>query len=75
MTDKIKAKIVNGALVPLEPLGIEEGANVVFLLVSKAPPGVERPCGTTQARVRRKLPSEIDEEPFIEEHLEKERRD
>ena len=41
MSDKIKAKIVNGALVPLEPLGIEEGANVVFKLIAKAPPGVE----------------------------------
>ena len=39
MKDKIKAKIVNGAQVPLVPLGIEEGANVVFKLVSQSPPG------------------------------------
>ena len=73
MTDKIKAKIVNGALVPLEPLGIEEGANVVFLLVSKAPPGVEPSMRDYTGARETKLPSEIDEEPFIEEHLEKER--
>lgn len=41
MSKKIQAKIVNGALIPLKPLGIEEGANVVFVLVAKYPPGVE----------------------------------
>ena len=74
MSQKIRAKIVNGALVPLEPLGIEEGANVVFQLVAKAPPGVEPSMRDYIGAHETKLPSEIDEEPFIEEHLEKERR-
>ena len=75
MTDKIKAKIVNGALVPLEPLGIEEGANVVFKLVSQAPPGVEPSMQDYTGAPETKPPSEIDEEPFTEEHLEKERKE
>lgn len=74
MTRKIKAKIVNGALVPLEPLGIEEGANVVFELIAKAPPGVEPSMRDYVGKPDTKLPSEIDEELFIEEYLEKERR-
>ena len=74
MSQKIRAKIVNGTLVPLEPLGIEEGANVVFVLVSKAPPGVEPNMRDYVGYSKMKLPSEIDEELFIEEYLEKERR-
>ena len=74
MTRKIRARIVNGALVPLEPLGIEEGANVVFELIAKAPPGVEPSMRDYVRKPETKLPSEIDEELFIEEYLEKERR-
>ena len=73
MIRKIKARIVNGALVPLEPLGIEEGANVVFELIAKAPPGVEPSMRDYVGKTETKLPSEIDEELFIEEYLEKER--
>ena len=74
MSQKIQAKIVNGTLVPLEPLGIEEGANVVFVLVAKAPPGVEPNMRDYVGYSKMKLPSEIDEELFIEGYLEKERR-
>lgn len=74
MNEKIRARIVNGALVPLEPLGIEEGANVVFKLISKAPPGVEPSMRDYVGKTDTKLPSEIDEELFIEEYLEEERK-
>lgn len=74
MNGKIRARIVNGALVPLEPLGIEEGANVVFRLIAKAPPGVEPSIRDYVGNTDTKLPSEIDEELFIEEYLEKERK-
>ena len=74
MSKKMKAKIVNGALVPLEPLGIEEGANVVFELIAKAPPGVEPSMRDYIGARETKLPSETDEELYIKEHLEKERR-
>lgn len=74
MSKKIKAKIINGALVPLEPLGIEEGANVVFELIAKAPPGVEPSMRDYVSALETKLPSEIDEELFVKECLENERR-
>ena len=72
MNEKIRAKIVNGALVPLEPLGIEEGANVVFRLISKAPPGVEPSMREYVGSPENKLPSEVDGELSIEEQFEKE---
>ena len=74
MPRMIQAKIVNGALVPLEPLGIEEGANVVFELVAKAPPGVAPNMRDYLGYAKMKTPSEIDEELFIEGYLAKERR-
>ena len=74
MTQKIKAKIVNGVLVPLEPLGIEEGATVVFELIAKAPPGVEPSMRDYVGNPETKLYSEIDKGLSIEEHSEKERR-
>ncbi len=83
MTQKIKARFTNGALVPLEPLGIEEGASVVFVLAAKAPPGAEPSAGDYQGaagdggfipETEPKTPSQMDEELSIEEDLEKDGR-
>ena len=51
MTRKIKARIVNGALVPLEPLGIEEGAEVELDITSAHALNRERNSAKPKFRV------------------------
>ena len=38
MTARVKAKFTNGHIVPLEPLDIEEGAEVVVAIENATPP-------------------------------------
>ena len=51
MTRKIRARIVNGALVPLEPLGIEEGAEVELDITSAHALNRERNSAKPEFRV------------------------
>ena len=51
MTRKIKAKIVNGALVPLEPLGIEEGTEVVLNIEAAPAPNSKQEAVKRKFRV------------------------
>ena len=74
MSKKIQAKIVNGALIPHEPLGIEEGANVVFVLAAKYPPGVEPDMRDYAGDAETETPGEIAKNMFVEADLEKERQ-
>ena len=84
---KIKAKYANGVLIPLEPLNLEEGAVVELDIgvVAPSPPLPERTADESKFQViprqstvvdkyQNMLPSHIDEELFIEEYLEKERK-
>ena len=60
MIANIKAKYANGALVPLEPLDLEEGAEVT-VSVAKAPQPA--PAGESIlemfARIRKSVPDEV----------------
>ena len=70
----VKAKYANGVLTPLDPLDLEEGAEVVLNIETEHTSVSKADDSGLVGKYRNMLPSHIDEELMIEEYLEKERK-